>query len=148
MKFSTISRLEEEANFNCIICDKGKFTITLRKVAQIIKSQTIQKPENEICPLHNKNFRFFCITCKIKICHTCSADHLEDHDLTSNLNILNKINNICHDHQKELKFQCATSNIPFCNLCNQISHKYHNLLSIMEFYENLKKDIMKKVNFP
>ena len=145
----SIQSLDEEINYKCLICDLGNFPYPLKEVTELLKSASPQKPEpvSDECLEHNKKYKLFCKTCKLKMCHVCLGDHPDNHELTTKIADSNLVQNKCSKHDEKLKLQCTDCNTPICLICRETNHLNHKSVYIFEFYENIKINLEKN-KFP
>jgi WD40 repeat protein len=143
----SVTSLDAETEFKCIVCEEGKAKLTKRKIIDMLKPSEESKDETMMTCRegHNKLVEFYCFDCKWQMCSTCYEMHKNLSSLSTH-KIFNQSGspalNTCMVHgNKSLKFQCLTCNMPICGVCKTLSHKKHDLKYIQEFYQSKRDEL-------
>lgn len=141
--FISAEKLSDELKIICIICNKGTFKSTKKKIFELLdslKNIKEDKPQCGTCNAGSNNqVKLFCIDCKLFSCNECEDSNHADHTFTKNLKKL-VYNNKCLIHSEEnLKLDCKTCSIPICLICEKLNHQGHQMDYIKEAYAKKKE---------
>ncbi|MCQ2817874.1 MAG: hypothetical protein MJ252_11470 [archaeon] len=154
---SNLSNLTlDYVEFNCTICQKGIFTISLEEWGDILnETNEEQKERNRYMEMKSKVPQMkcfnhkdedvvgYCVNCKLWLCHKCKElfhnQYYPDHEFS----MTEDVNIFCETHPQEIAvFFCLNCQRNICKLCTNENeyHSQHRYITQTEYKQKTIKN--------